>query len=131
MPPMGVVARQSTDVAAVPDREVARALGFIRQHACEGLSIKQLLASVPIGRRQLERATKKHLGRTPAQEIRRVQVEQACRLLAQTDLPMPQVAMKCGMPAKYFYRLFRLATGSSPRAYRLACQRVDTSRAIQ
>ena len=53
--PVEVIIRQSTDVLAVEDPDVAAALQHIRQHAVDGLSVKQLLEAVPVNRRTLER----------------------------------------------------------------------------
>jgi LacI family transcriptional regulator len=72
--PLGIVTRQSTDVLAVDDPEVAAAVRHIRQHAVEGLSVKQLLDAVAVNRRTLERRFVKVLGHTPLEEIRRVRL---------------------------------------------------------
>ena len=42
--PRGVVARESTDVLATEDRELAAAIRHIREHACEGLRLKDSCA---------------------------------------------------------------------------------------
>jgi hypothetical protein len=36
IPPIGIETRQSTDVLALADREIAAAVRFIREHACDG-----------------------------------------------------------------------------------------------
>lgn len=41
--PRRVVARQSTDVVAVADADVAAALHFIREHACLGIRVEEVL----------------------------------------------------------------------------------------
>ena len=72
VPPVGVVTRQSTDALAGPDAELARALRQIRQRACEAIHVDNIVRDVALSRRQLERAFRDLLGRTPAEEIRRV-----------------------------------------------------------
>ncbi len=91
VPPIEVVTRQSTDVLAVDDADVAAALRHIRQHAVEGLSVKQLLEAVPVNRRTLERRFVSVLGHTPLEEIRRIRLDRA-KVLLQTDLPIYDVA---------------------------------------
>lgn len=46
IPPLGVITRQSTDVVAVPDRLVARALDLIREHACDGWNVDTVVAKL-------------------------------------------------------------------------------------
>ena len=118
IPPAGVVTRQSTDVLAVEDPDVAEAIGVIRKRAVEGLSVKELLASVALNRRTLERHFVSVLGHTPLEEIRRVRLERA-KVLLQTDLPIYQVAEKSGFAtAEYLATSFLQATGMTPTAYR-------------
>jgi LacI family transcriptional regulator len=116
--PMEVVTRQSTDVLAVDDPAVAAALRHIRQHAVEGLSVKQLLETVPVNRRTLERRFVSVLGHTPLEEIRRVRLERAKALL-QTDLPVYDIAARSGFATpEYMATSFLQATGMTPTAYR-------------
>jgi LacI family transcriptional regulator len=118
VPPAEVVTRQSTDVLAVEDSDVATALRHIRLHAVEGLSVKQLLESVAVNRRTLERRFVSVLGHTPLEEIRRVRLERAKALL-QTDLPIYQVATRSGFATpEYLATSFLQATGTTPTAYR-------------
>src|SRR5262249_48140386 len=51
--PVGVVARLSTDVLAIEDRELAAALRFIREHAYEGIRMDDVLRAVPVSRSTL------------------------------------------------------------------------------
>ena len=118
IPPIGVITRQSTDVLAVEDPDVAAAITHIRRHAVEGLSVKQLLDAIPTNRRTLERRFVSVLGRTPLDEIRRVRLERAKALL-QTDLPIYEVASKSGFATpEYLATSFLQSTGATPTEYR-------------
>jgi LacI family transcriptional regulator len=118
VPPIEVVTRQSTDVLAVDDADVAAALRHIRRHAVEGLSVKQLLDEVPVNRRTLERRFVSVLGHTPLEEIRRIRLERA-KVLLQTDLPVYEVARLSGFATpEYMATSFLQATGTTPTAYR-------------
>ena len=44
--PLGVSSRPSTDILAIEDEHVARALRYIRARACEGMTVKELLESL-------------------------------------------------------------------------------------
>ncbi len=117
--PQGVIARASTDVLAIDDRELSEAIRFIRQHACEGLRVKELVLKITISRRELERKFLDLLGRSPKEEILRVQTEQAKQLLTLTDLPVRIISAKCGFSEpKYFSQVFHARVGLSPIAYR-------------
>ena len=117
--PMGVATRRSTDVLAIEDRHIAMALRIIREHACEGLDIPKLLEQVPLSRSVLERRFAKILGRSPNEEILRVKLERACRLLEESDLSLAEVAEKCGFEhAEYFSRLFKKKLGPTPGEFR-------------
>lgn len=119
VPPVGVVTRQSTDVLAVPDGELARALVQIRQRACETIHVDDIVRDVALSRRQLERGFRDLLGRTPAEEIRRVRIARARQLLATTELPVSHVARACGFTsAAYLATAFRRACGMTPLEFR-------------
>ena len=119
LPPRGVVPRESTDVLATDDRELAAAIRFIRDHACDGLRVKELVRKTGLSRRALERRMEKLLGRSPKEEITRVQIERAKRLLTETDLSAAAIAEKCGYSQpKYFSQVFHAKVGLPPGAYR-------------
>lgn len=121
LPPLGVVQRQSTNTLAIKDRQLAAAIRFIRERACDPCSVADVLEVVPVGRRWLERQFVRHLGRTPHDEIVRVRIEAAQRLLVHTRLDMFAVASRCGFAdLKSFYLAFRKMTQSTPAAYRRA-----------
>jgi LacI family transcriptional regulator len=119
LPPLRVVQRLSTDILAVDDPQVADALRFIREHACDPCSVDAVLRQVPVGRRWLERQFERKLGRTPRDEILRVQIESAKRLLLQPGMILPMIAERCGFSdASTFGRAFLRSAGTSPAAFR-------------
>lgn len=121
--PTGVVARQSTDTLAVDDPDLARAVAFIRGHATDPIQVADVLRAVPVSRRWLERRFREVLGRGPAAEIRRVRLARAKRLLAETDLPVPEVARLAGFGSReYLSAVFKAELALSPRQYRSRTQ---------
>ncbi|MGD0388363.1 MAG: substrate-binding domain-containing protein [Tepidisphaeraceae bacterium] len=114
-----VIPRESTDNVSVRDPDVANALRFILAHAGEWIGVRELLLSLPVQRRSLERKFRKVLGRSPLEEIRRVRVDLAKQLLSGTDLPMPMVARRSGFSeAKQLSQVFRALVGMTPTSYR-------------
>jgi LacI family transcriptional regulator len=119
--PMGVVTRQSTDVLAIDDPDVARAARFIREHACDGIHVPDVLALAPLSRRVLESRFKKLLGRTPHEEIQRVQLRRVEQLLKETDLSLSAIADRAGFAhTEYLSVVFKQKLGMPPSEYRAA-----------
>jgi LacI family transcriptional regulator len=117
--PMGVMARQSTDVLAIDDRHIAAALKHIREHACDGLDVESLLRAVPLSRSVLERRFSQILGISPKAEILRVRLDRVCRLLAESDLSLAEVAQKAGFEhPEYMSRIFKKKIGITPGEFR-------------
>ena len=117
--PRVVVPRESTNVLATEDRELAIVLRFIREHACDGLRLKELAKQTSLSRREIERRIRKLLGRSPKEEMIRVQMEMAERLLVETEGTMTVIAKKCGFSQpRYFNQVFHARIGLPPGAYR-------------
>lgn len=119
--PAGVVPRQSTDVSAIDDPTVTRALSLIRRHACDGITVDELLDDLLVSRATLERHFEQKLGRSPKQEIIRVRIGRTRHLLAGTDYPLAHIAELTGFKtASHLSVVFKRETGSSPSDYRSA-----------
>ena len=117
--PQGVIKRQSTDTFAAEEPGVAEALRYLRQHACDGIGVSDVVRVVPVARRTLEKVSRRVLGRSPLQEIRRLQLERATELLRSTDLRISQIAQAAGLrDGKYLADVFHRELGISPSAYR-------------
>jgi LacI family transcriptional regulator len=119
IPPLGVVARRSSDVIAVDDPDVAAALRFIRDHACQEIGVEDVLRSVPLSRRVMEARFKKLIGHSPHDEIQRVRLTRAKELLRETDLSLYDIARRVGLKhAEYRSVWFKKAVRISPSEYR-------------
>ena len=117
--PEGIVTRQSTDILMLADADLAQAVRIIREQACRGVRVSQVAEAVCMSRRALEQRFRKAFGRTPKEEILRLQIDRAKQLLRETTLRIEQIAERSGFRAfKYFARAFRREAGQTPRAYR-------------
>ena len=117
--PLGIATRQSTDVLAIEDANVARAVRFIRERACDGISVKDVLRAAPQSRRVLETRFQKLIGRTPHEEIIRVRLDRARTLLAETDLPLAVIAQRAGFAhVEYLSVVFKKHVGMPPSKFR-------------
>ena len=122
--PVRVVERRSTEADAVADRHVVAALRFIREHACDGIDVSDVLRTVPVSRTLLERKFGRLVGESPHRLIKRRQVERVCQLLAESDMPIAMVADVTGFEsASYLSAVFRRELGETPRAYRKRVRR--------
>ena len=119
VPATHVVARQSTDVLFVDDPQVAKALRFIRDHPKAAISVADVARTAGLSRRVLEMRFRRLLGRSVLSEIRRVRVEQICRMLVESNQSVAQIAEALGYTgAEHIARYFRKETRMTPLAYR-------------
>jgi LacI family transcriptional regulator len=119
IPPLGVATRQSSDMLAIDDPEIAKALQFIRQHACEGIKVEDILETLPLSRRIFESRFKQLTARTPHEEILRVQIDRVKQLLTQTDMSHEAIAHRCGFRhAEYMSVAFKRVVGMPPGRFR-------------
>jgi len=80
-----------------------------------GLGRRQLADALGIAEHQLTRVVNVGLGRTVTELINRHRLEEACRLLATTDLPVTTIAFDVGFNSlASFNRVFKAATGERP-----------------
>jgi LacI family transcriptional regulator len=119
--PVGVQTRQSTDVLAIDDPAVASALRFIRERAFHGCSMKEVLKHAAMSRSLLERKFRQYLGHSPQAEIRSVQLKRVKQLLAESDLPLSEIAALAGYEhPEYMSVVFKRETGQTPGRFRSA-----------
>lgn len=118
IPPLGIETRQSSDILAIADPKIAAALRYIREHACDGLRVSDVLKHCPMARRALESRFKQLLGRTPRQEILRVQLNRVKELLIGTELPVWEIADRTGFDPEYLSVVFKQETSITPSEYR-------------
>lgn len=117
--PTGVITRQSTDLLAVGDDDVADAVRYIHAHAGRSITVNDVLRELTLSRRQLERRFRAALGRSILDEIQRCRIDRARQLLTETELTLPQIATASGFTsASYFSVAFSKSMGITPGEYR-------------
>jgi len=117
--PEALVTRRSSDFWAIDNGYVSDALRFIREHACEGIQVADVVTAIAVSRSTLESHFRCTMGRTLHAEIQRVQLECARRLVATTELPLKEVAAAAGFSyIQHMTTLFRQYTGQTPAQYR-------------
>ena len=119
VPATHIVARQSTDVLFLDDPQIVRALRFIRAHSRESVQVNDVAGAAGLSRRVLEKRFRRLLGRPVLSEIRRMRVEQICRLLVATNQPVSQIAAVLGFDdVQHVARYFHKEKGMTPLEFR-------------
>jgi AraC-like DNA-binding protein len=117
--PTRIVTRQSSDIFAVDDPLVSKALRFIRARSDQNLAVDAVLRHVGLSRRALDYRFAATLGRTVHSEIIRVRMGHVAELLSSTDWTVQQISERLNFShAEYMSFAFKKHTGQSPGQYR-------------
>lgn len=123
LPPVRLVVRESSALFLCPDPLVARAVGHIEANLFRPCGTDALARRLGASKRSLELRFKVALGRPPAAEWRRRRHREICRLLADTAIPLAEIAALAGEgEPSYFWNAFRKAEGVTPARYRATRQ---------
>lgn len=103
-----------------PDHATVRAaVDHVVAHPDSDLTTAALATRVGVSARQLTRLFDEHVGEPPGAAVRRIRLEIAARLTVTTDLPLSQIARRCGFSsAESLRQAFVARFGVSPRAFR-------------
>ncbi len=107
--PLHVVTKQSTDIMAIEDKQVAEAVHFIRNHSKEIIQVGDVVEAAGLSRRILEQRFQKVLSHSVHEEIKHARVNQMTKMLIETYLSISQIAWSLGFPytnniSRYFNR---------------------------
>ena len=117
--PLGIISRQSSDIMMIEDQVLRLAMRFIQRNAADPITVEDVAAHAKVHRHLLDQRFRKHLGGSPAEEIRRTRIDMARRLLAHSSLPVSEIALQTGFSSeKHFYPAFKKMTGQTPLQYR-------------
>lgn len=115
VPPERVVSRRSTDYLAVGDPDVAAAVRYIRQHACERIGVADVLKVIAVSRSTLEARFREIMHKTIHDEIQQTMLTRAQQLIIEGRLTLKQVAKKAGFAhAQHLNNVFRQRLGQTP-----------------
>ncbi len=117
--PKRIVERASTETDPVEPLWLSEALRFIRKEIPSGLNAEEVIRHVGLSHTQVERVFVNVLGNTVHQEIARLRLREACRLLTETAHPAAVVSKLSGFTSpQYFSRLFSRHFDMTPVEYR-------------
>jgi LacI family transcriptional regulator len=119
VPAAGLIVRKSSDILALKHAGVAKSLQFLWKHGHEPITVKDLVAVSGMSRRGLHKAFLDQIDCTPGQEIHRLRIERAKRLLANSNEKIEALAEMCGyQSANSLSVAFKNTTGISPKQFR-------------
>ena len=98
---------------------MTRAIEMIEENIETPIAPFAIAACLGISTRQLERLVGKYLNTSPKRYIVERRLHRAKNLIAQTELPIAQIAMACGFNStSHFSKVFRSQFGNSPLSRR-------------
>ncbi len=119
IPPVGVVARRSTDFTAVAHPGIAKAARYVRDHYLENIQLDDVAQAAGISRSSLISLFPKLVGQTVHDEITQLRLSHACNLLRETPEAIGRIARVSGFGGpEHLAKVFRRVLNTTPRAYR-------------
>ncbi|MFM8379124.1 MAG: XylR family transcriptional regulator [Planctomycetia bacterium] len=120
VPPIGVVARASSDTLATDDAEVVQTLQALRRDPWRRPQVAALAAAVGVSRSTLEHRFRAAVGRSIHEEHVRLRLAGTRKLIVETDLSLKAIAQRAGFPSlQYMTTFIRRHTGLTPARLRL------------
>lgn len=121
-----IAERDTTRDLSGAARLVTSAEKLIHSHACQGLppspkglTVQSLAAALHVSRSLLEMRFSKVREEGVAAAIRRRKLKEVCRMLKETDLPIGEIAYRCGFPVQtHLNAVFRRTFGTTMREWR-------------
>jgi len=118
-----VVTRQSTDLLAVRDEEVVKALRFIRRNSHRLIQVNDVVEATLLTHRTLHNRFRGIVGHSLVQEINRRRAAHIAEMLMTTNDSIYRIARAIGYEtAGHMSRFFRREMGATPREYRMRRQ---------
>ena len=119
IPPIGVIARTSTDTMATTDEAVLKTLETLRAAPWKKPDIAGIADAVCVSRSTLEQRFRSVIGRSIHDEFVRLRLSGVRRLIVDTDLPLKSIAARAGFPSvQYMTTFLHRHTGLTPARLR-------------
>ena len=117
IPPVGVMARASTDTLAVADPVIARVIRLIRDQS--DVRVADIVAASGLPRWKLESLFKRCVGHSIHDDIVRTRLSAAMALVRTTALPLKVIAPRAGFHSlTYMITMFKRHFGITPAKLR-------------
>ena len=105
--------------AGIGNRSIRQAADYIGRHYAEALSLEEVAEHIHLNASYLSALFKKATNANFRDYLNKVRIAEAQRLLVNTDSTIVDIAANCGFnDQSYFTKVFKKATGMTPRQYR-------------
>ena len=117
-----IVRRESTAETSPAGKLVQKALAYIQRNALRGISVDDVARHLKASRRLVDLRFRELQNTTIGESIIRIRLDEVKRLLQMTNMPIDQIAARCGYEnPNYLKNLFRRRYAMSMSAFR-ACR---------
>jgi len=118
IPLKGVTRRASTGHEVVKDRVASIALNYVRNNYLKPIGVADVVSAVGVSRRVVEMRFREILNRGVHEELTRLRIEEAKRLISSKNSTVTSIAETCGFSSvHYFSTAFKRETGISPKQF--------------
>ena len=101
------------------NRVVKNAVEYVARHFPEEITLAGVAEELHVNTSYLSMLFRQVTGTTFKEHLNRMRIEEAERLLTNTDYPILEIAIACGYrDQSYFTKVFKKYTGLTPRQYR-------------
>jgi AraC family transcriptional regulator len=115
---LGICDRQTRGEKSLP-RWLRRVSDLLRQRGTAPWTLAEVAAEAGVHPGYLASAFRRHFGCTIGEFVRRERIARTCRDLAETEMPLADVAALAGFADQsHFTRVFKRQVGFTPAAYR-------------
>ncbi len=98
---------------------VQKAITYVTSDLRAPLGLRFLAARLSVNESYLSTRFRKEVGMPLTEYVNRRRIEQAKKLLLQTDMPVKMVGLQCGVPDVYYFsRMFKRLVGLTPKSFR-------------
>jgi LacI family transcriptional regulator len=119
VPPNGIVERDSSNTRAIADPVVARGIRYIREHIAQPITNDSISRAAGISRTLFQKRFRQACDQSIREFILSRRIERAMLLIKSTDIPLAEVAERCGFNhQEYLGQVIKKATGETPGAIR-------------
>jgi LacI family transcriptional regulator len=119
IPPLDVVVRRSSDIRAISDPLVAKALNFIQENVRSGINVETVLSRLNVSRSTLQNRFRSSLNRSIHDVLIEARLTSVKELLTETRLSIAEISARCGFQyPEYMSAALKKHTGCSPAHYR-------------
>jgi LacI family transcriptional regulator len=119
LPPLGVEERRSTDMIAVANPHVSKAINFIRENYHRSdITLPLIAESTGLSLNRLMALFRRHLGRTIGEELQAIRLSRAQAMAKTGEYSATGIATACGFSSLlHFRRTLRRAMNINPRTW--------------